>query len=102
MLVNFLGNFVFPGGHPEPQEVGIETHKFSKDSKDSELVNEKVSQEMFESIIREVVEEVGVPTTSLVSEDHFIDVPGSEVNVGYENVYCTGNLIAGPDCIPDN
>ncbi|XP_038993030.1 nudix hydrolase 9-like isoform X2 [Hibiscus syriacus] len=61
----FPGHFVFPGGHPEPRDIGIETHKYSKDSKDHELVNKKVAQEMFESSIREVVEEIGVPTTSL-------------------------------------
>lgn len=27
---------------------------------------------MFDSIIREVVEEIGVPTTSLVSDCHFV------------------------------
>lgn len=51
----------------QPHEVGIETHECCKGSKDSELVDKKVSQEMFESIIREVVEEIGVPATSLVS-----------------------------------
>ncbi|XP_022730857.1 nudix hydrolase 9 isoform X1 [Durio zibethinus] len=65
----FPGHLVFPGGHPEPQEVGIETHKCSKDSKDYELVNKRVSEEMFDSIIREVVEEIGVPTTSLIELD---------------------------------
>ncbi|KAL4334120.1 hypothetical protein GQ457_07G033940 [Hibiscus cannabinus] len=67
----FPGHFVFPGGHPEHQDVGIETHKYNKDSKDSELVNKKVSQEMFESTIREVVEEIGVPATSLVYQLYF-------------------------------
>jgi 8-oxo-dGTP pyrophosphatase MutT (NUDIX family) len=33
----------------------------------SELINKKVSQEMFDSIIREVVEEIGVPASTLVS-----------------------------------
>ncbi|XVE59190.1 hypothetical protein DITRI_Ditri05aG0025400 [Diplodiscus trichospermus] len=61
----FPGHFVFPGGHPEPQEVGIETHKDRKDSKGFELVNKSISQEMFDSIIREVVEEIGVPISSL-------------------------------------
>lgn len=31
------------------------------------MVEKKVSQEMFDSIIREVVEEIGVPAASLVS-----------------------------------
>ncbi|MBA0594639.1 hypothetical protein Gorai_011537, partial [Gossypium raimondii] len=76
----FPGHFVFPGGHPEPQEVGIETHEYCKCSKDSELVNKKVSQEMFESIIREVVEEIGVPATSL-SDPLFIGISRRVLNV---------------------
>ncbi|XVF05582.1 hypothetical protein REPUB_Repub05bG0185100 [Reevesia pubescens] len=76
----FPGHFVFPGGHPEPQEVGVETHEYSKDSKDSQLVNEKVSKEMFDSIIREVVEEIGVPTTSL-SDPLFIGISRRVLNV---------------------
>ncbi|MBA0807310.1 hypothetical protein Gohar_023122 [Gossypium harknessii] len=76
----FPGHFVFPGGHPEPQEVGIETHEYCKGSKDSELVNKKVSQEMFESIIREVVEEIGVPATSL-SDPLFIGISRRVLNV---------------------
>ncbi|XWS53187.1 hypothetical protein CRYUN_Cryun11dG0136400 [Craigia yunnanensis] len=76
----FPGHFVFPGGHPEPQEVGIETHEYSKDSKDSELVNKRVSEEMFDSIIREVVEEIGVPTTSL-SDPLFIGISRRVLNV---------------------
>ncbi|KAM7501989.1 hypothetical protein LguiB_000893 [Lonicera macranthoides] len=63
----FPGHFVFPGGHPEPPEVGIESHQNDKDSKNSELINRKVSQEMFDSIVREVVEEIGVPAATLVS-----------------------------------
>ncbi|XP_015583855.1 nudix hydrolase 9 isoform X1 [Ricinus communis] len=61
----FPGHFVFPGGHPEPEEVGIASHQSSKNFTDSEMINRKVSQEMFDSIIREVVEEIGVPATSL-------------------------------------
>ncbi|KAK9022346.1 hypothetical protein V6N11_002619 [Hibiscus sabdariffa] len=77
----FPGHFVFPGGHPEPQDVGIETHKYSKELKeDSELVSKKVSQEMFESTIREVVEEIGVPATSL-SDPLFIGISRRVLNV---------------------
>ncbi|XP_057954169.1 nudix hydrolase 9 isoform X5 [Malania oleifera] len=53
----FPGHFVFPGGHPE-----------------------KVSQEMFDSIIREVVEEIGVPAISL-STPVFIGISRRELNV---------------------
>ncbi|OMO67664.1 hypothetical protein CCACVL1_20408 [Corchorus capsularis] len=76
----FPGHFVFPGGHPEPQDAGIETHEYSKDSKDSELVNKRISQEMFDSIIREVVEEIGVPATSL-SDPLFIGLSRRVLNV---------------------
>ena len=37
-----------------------------KGFEDSNTINGKVSQEMFDSIIREVVEEIGVPPESLV------------------------------------
>ncbi|KAL6566625.1 Nudix hydrolase 9 [Orobanche minor] len=60
----FPGHFVFPGGHPEPQEVGIIGHPIDGDLT-QQMVNRKVSQEMFDSIIREVVEEIGVPAASL-------------------------------------
>lgn len=61
----FPGHFVFPGGHPEPEEVGLISHRFDKDLRSSDLINEKLSLEMFDSIIREVVEEIGVPADSL-------------------------------------
>ncbi|KAF2928847.1 hypothetical protein DAI22_05g013700 [Oryza sativa Japonica Group] len=59
----FPGYFVFPGGHSEPQEIGILAHQ--TDEKDLAVLNERVSQEMFDGIIREVVEETGVPSNSL-------------------------------------
>ncbi|XP_027347152.1 nudix hydrolase 9 isoform X3 [Abrus precatorius] len=61
----FPGYFVFPGGHPEPQEIGISSHQYVKEL--TESIDTKVSQEMFDSIVREVVEEIGVPASSLVS-----------------------------------
>ncbi|XP_031247576.1 nudix hydrolase 9-like [Pistacia vera] len=76
----FPGHFVFPGGHPEPQDAGLESHQCRNDSKDSELINEKVSQEMFDSIIREVVEEIGVPAVSLC-DPLFIGVSRRQLNV---------------------
>ncbi|GAB2286027.1 Nudix hydrolase 9 [Dionaea muscipula] len=74
----FPGHFVFPGGHPEPHEVGITS--YNKDSADSESMNKKVAQEMFDSIIREVVEEIGVPAKSL-SDPVFIGISRRELNV---------------------
>ncbi|KAK7262401.1 hypothetical protein RJT34_29974 [Clitoria ternatea] len=59
----FPGHFVFPGGHPEPEEIGITSHQYTKELTDS--INIKVSQEMFDGIVREVVEEIGVPGFSL-------------------------------------
>ncbi|XP_072958803.1 nudix hydrolase 9 [Typha angustifolia] len=76
----FPGYFVFPGGHSEPQEIGISAHETDKGSTNSALLNEKVSQEMFDGIIREVVEEIGVPADSL-TEPIFIGVSRREMNV---------------------
>uniref|UniRef100_A0A7C8Z3I0 Nudix hydrolase domain-containing protein n=1 Tax=Opuntia streptacantha TaxID=393608 RepID=A0A7C8Z3I0_OPUST len=72
----FPGHFVFPGGHPEPEEVGIISH----DSSDPELRKRWVAQEMFDSIIREVVEETGVPAESL-KNPVFIGISRRELNV---------------------
>lgn len=72
------GYYVFPGGHSEPQEVGILAHQNGK--KDIALLNERVSKEMFDGIIREVVEETGVPASSL-TEPVFIGVSRREMNV---------------------
>ncbi|KAJ0979418.1 hypothetical protein J5N97_014892 [Dioscorea zingiberensis] len=72
----FPGYFVFPGGHSEPLEVGISAHQAEK----SEIINEKVSQEMFDGIIREVVEEIGVPAHSL-TEPVFIGISRRDLNV---------------------
>uniref|UniRef100_A0A9I9D6Q7 Nudix hydrolase domain-containing protein n=1 Tax=Cucumis melo TaxID=3656 RepID=A0A9I9D6Q7_CUCME len=76
----FPGHFVFPGGHPEPQELGIESHDDAKGFADPNTIDEKLSQEMFNSIIREVVEEIGVPPESLCNPV-FIGVSRRELNV---------------------
>ncbi|XP_021720941.1 nudix hydrolase 9-like isoform X1 [Chenopodium quinoa] len=72
----FPGHFVFPGGHPEPEEVGIISH----DNLDPESLSRRVSMEMFDSIVREVVEETGVPAISL-SNPVFIGISRRELNV---------------------
>ncbi|KAK9734877.1 hypothetical protein RND81_04G169000 [Saponaria officinalis] len=72
----FPGHFVFPGGHPEPEEIGI----MSYDNSDPASVHRKIAKEMFDSIVREVVEETGVPIESL-SEPVFIGVSRRELNV---------------------
>ncbi|KAE9616637.1 putative NUDIX hydrolase domain-containing protein [Lupinus albus] len=74
----FPGHFVFPGGHPEPQEIGIASHHYDKELTDS--INGEVSREMFDSIIREVVEEIGVPPSSL-SIPAFIGISRRDLNV---------------------
>ncbi|KAH1220504.1 Nudix hydrolase 9 [Glycine max] len=74
----FPGHFVFPGGHPEPQEIGITSHQYNKEL--TESINTKVSQEMFDSIVREVVEEIGVPASSL-SIPAFIGISRRNLNV---------------------
>ncbi|GFQ06364.1 nudix hydrolase 9 [Phtheirospermum japonicum] len=75
----FPGHFVFPGGHPEPQEAGVIGHH--PDQKlTHQMVNKKVSEEMFDSIIREVVEEIGVPAASL-GKPVFIGISQRVLNV---------------------
>ncbi|KAJ6691712.1 URIDINE DIPHOSPHATE GLUCOSE PYROPHOSPHATASE [Salix purpurea] len=76
----FPGHVVFPGGHPEPEEVGAASHQMGERLTNSEHNNSKVSQEMFDSIIREVVEEIGVPVTSL-SNPLFIGISRRVLNV---------------------
>ncbi|XP_039828289.1 nudix hydrolase 9-like isoform X2 [Panicum virgatum] len=74
----FPGYYVFPGGHSEPQEIGIMSHQ--TDEEDLARLNDRVSQEMFDGIIREVVEETGVPASSL-TDPVFIGVSRREMNV---------------------
>nr|GMD67147.1 nudix hydrolase 9 [Ipomoea batatas] len=76
----FPGYLVFPGGHPEPNEVGVTCHKSDMDLNHSDIFNRKVSQEMFDSIVREVVEETGVPAVNL-SSPVFIGVSRRVLNV---------------------
>ncbi|KAG8387773.1 hypothetical protein BUALT_Bualt02G0056100 [Buddleja alternifolia] len=75
----FPGHFVFPGGHAEPQEVDITSHNTYGEIT-NQMVNRKVSEEMFDSIIREVVEEIGVPATSL-EKPVFIGISQRVLNV---------------------
>ncbi|KAG5578622.1 hypothetical protein H5410_058756 [Solanum commersonii] len=91
----FPGYFVFPGGHPEiklwilclprpkyvqPQEVGIISHEGFQELNQCHMINSKVSQEMFDSIVREVVEEIGAPADSL-SSPIFIGISRRVLNV---------------------
>ncbi|GAA0172715.1 phosphatase [Lithospermum erythrorhizon] len=74
----FPGYYVFPGGHPEPQEVGVLSYQV--DSCSRETINKKISQEMFDSISKEVVEEIGVPLNAL-STPIFIGISRRVQNV---------------------
>jgi len=74
----FPGYYVFPGGHSEPQEIGIVGHQ--TDEENLVPLTERVSQEMYDGIIREVVEETGVPASSL-TDPVFIGVSCREMNV---------------------
>nr|XP_018625586.1 nudix hydrolase 9 isoform X9 [Nicotiana tomentosiformis] len=76
----FPGYFVFPGGHPEPQEVGIISHDGFQELNQGRTINSKVSQEMFDSIVCEVVEETGAPANSL-SSPIFIGISRRVLNV---------------------
>ncbi|CAN0910880.1 Nudix hydrolase 9, partial [Linum grandiflorum] len=73
----FPGYFVFPGGHPEPGQIEASS---ATDVIRNEDLNKKVSEEMFDSISREVVEEIGVPATSL-SSPIFIGLSRRNLNV---------------------
>ncbi|AQK79307.1 Nudix hydrolase 9 [Zea mays] len=77
-VADYPGYYVFPGGHSEPQEIGIMGHQ--TDEEDFASLTERVSQEMFDGVIREVVEETGVPASSL-TDPVFIGVSRREVNV---------------------
>ncbi|KAG0487782.1 hypothetical protein HPP92_006593 [Vanilla planifolia] len=76
----FPGYFVFPGGHSEPEEIGISSHQTNKNSTEYASLTEKISQEMFEGIVREVVEEIGIPIKSL-GDPIFIGISRRELNV---------------------
>ncbi|CAI0452089.1 unnamed protein product [Linum tenue] len=77
----FAGHLVFPGGHPEPEKVEVASSQNGQDPVvTTEELNKKVSEEMFDSISREVVEEIGVPATSL-STPVFIGLSRRILNV---------------------
>ncbi|KAL3518268.1 hypothetical protein ACH5RR_020857 [Cinchona calisaya] len=75
----FPGHYVFPGGHPEPEEIGILSHD-ARDAISHEMMRKKLTQEMFDSIIREVVEEIGVPGDA-ISYPVFIGISRRVFNV---------------------
>lgn len=76
----FPGYYVFPGGHSEPQEIGISSGDTAEFSTDIGQLNNAIANEMFEGITREVVEETGVPVSAL-ADPIFIGVSRRLLNV---------------------
>lgn len=76
----FPGYIVFPGGHSEPEELGIKSHSVGETPTTATQLNCRIAEEMFDGIIREIVEETGVPSTTL-SDPVFIGVSRRKVNV---------------------
>lgn len=76
----FPGHLVFPGGHSEPEELGISGHAYDDDKTFRDNLNSMISQEMFDGIIREVEEEIGVPAICL-SDPIFIGISRRVMNV---------------------
>ncbi|KAG6433468.1 hypothetical protein SASPL_105082 [Salvia splendens] len=65
-----------------PKELGIIRHQTDGESI-QEMVDKRVSEEMFESIIREVVEEIGVPAATLLDMDKRVqDFMGKPIFIG--------------------
>lgn len=77
----FPHTLVFPGGHSEPEPIGIKGHHLlSSSGPEKRTLERKVAQEMFEGITREVVEETGIPA-SFLNEPLFIGISRRVVNV---------------------
>ena len=61
---------VMPGGHPEPEMVGVRTmagwedRSNNNDEEDADW-SKDIAKELFDSMIREVVEETGIPQNNL-------------------------------------
>ncbi|PIN23957.1 hypothetical protein CDL12_03323 [Handroanthus impetiginosus] len=65
LIIPFMMQYRLSGyNFLQPEEVGIISHHTDGELT-RQVVNEKISQEMFDSIVREVVEEVGVPAATL-------------------------------------
>eukprot|EP00245_Coleochaete_scutata_P004413 TRINITY_DN1697_c0_g1_i2.p1 TRINITY_DN1697_c0_g1~~TRINITY_DN1697_c0_g1_i2.p1 ORF type:complete len:431 (+),score=52.39 TRINITY_DN1697_c0_g1_i2:161-1294(+) len=75
----FPGHPVFPGGHSEPEEVGIKRHNPDLELEEAAALNLRIAEEMFAGITREIVEETGVPEYSL-SQPLFIGVSQRKLN----------------------
>jgi hypothetical protein len=50
----------------QPDEVGVISHNLLRNMPSSTDLNNKIAQEMFDGVIREIVEETGVPANTLV------------------------------------
>jgi 8-oxo-dGTP pyrophosphatase MutT (NUDIX family) len=76
----FPHTLVFPGGHSEPEEIGIKGHLQGNSEAEKKALETKIAQEMFEGITREVVEETGIPA-SFLNEPLFIGISRRVVNM---------------------
>ena len=56
---------VCPGGHPEPEMVGINRMKEWGEMSTSSDWNQQICHELFDAMVREVVEETGIPRSKL-------------------------------------
>ena len=56
---------VCPGGHPEPEMVGINSMKEWEEMSLSSDWNQRICHELFDAMVREVVEETGIPRSKL-------------------------------------
>ena len=63
---------VMPGGHPEPEMIGIKTLEYRKGMRTDagtkghdQGLNDNIRDELWDSMIREVVEETGIPREAL-------------------------------------
>jgi len=56
---------VCPGGHPEPEMVGVKCMKEWGEMSPSSDWNQQICHELFDAMVREVVEETGIPRSKL-------------------------------------
>lgn len=66
MYIKYNGSLMHFHNFLQPEEIGVMSHQI-EDGDNKQDINNRASQEMFDSIIKEVVEEIGVPPDTLVS-----------------------------------
>eukprot|EP00850_Spirogloea_muscicola_P015181 SM000114S24144 [mRNA] locus=s114:269891:273001:+ [translate_table: standard] len=73
----YPGAPVFPGGHSEPSEIGIHGHV--TEAGQGDVLQRLIVDELFDGILREVVEETGLPPSSL-HDLRFIGISSRALN----------------------